>query len=91
VVADHRGEAVFALVWLERALASRRVRIDGLDPTTSYRIEVVGVRPGEAQTVTPEWASRTPVLTGQALGAAGIPLPPARRGASLLLHLESVA
>ena len=32
VVADHRDEAVFALVWLERALASRRVRIDGLDP-----------------------------------------------------------
>ena len=91
VVADHRGEAVFALVWLERALASRRVRIDGLDPGTSYRIEVVGSRPGETQSVTPAWASGAPVLTGQALGAAGIPLPPARRGSSLLLHLESVA
>jgi hypothetical protein len=30
------------------------------------------------------------VLTGQALGAAGIPLPPARRGSALLLHLEAV-
>ena len=40
VVADDRDEALFALVWLERALASRRVRIDGLDPATSYRIEV---------------------------------------------------
>jgi alpha-galactosidase len=90
VVADHRGEAVFALVWLERALASRRVRIDGLDPATSYRIEVIGARSGDAQSVTPSWASGAPVLTGQALGAAGIPLPPARRGSALLLHLESV-
>jgi alpha-galactosidase len=90
VVAEHRDEAVFALVWLERALASRRVRIDGLDPATSYRIEVIGARPGEAQTVTPSWASGAPVLTGRALGAAGIPLPPARRGSALLLHLEAV-
>jgi alpha-galactosidase len=91
VVADDRGEALFALVWLERAAASRRVRIDGLDPATSYRIEVIGARPGEAQTVTPSWASGAPVLTGQALGAAGIPLPPAPRGSALLLHLQSVA
>jgi len=91
VVADQRDEALFALVWLERALASRRVRIDGLDPATSYRIEVIGARPGEAQTVTPSWASGAPVLTGKALGAAGIPLPPARRGSALLLHLEAVS
>jgi alpha-galactosidase len=91
VVGDDRREALFALVWLERALASRRVRIDGLDPATSYRIEVIGALPGEVQAVTPAWASGAPVLTGQALGAAGIPLPPARRGAALLLHLESVA
>ena len=57
VVAADRDEALFALVWLERALASRRIRIDGLDPATSYRIEVIGARPGEAQTVTPSWAS----------------------------------
>ena len=91
VVADDQLEAVFALVWLERAMVSRRVRIDGLDPATSYRIEVIGARPGEAQTVTPPWASGAPVLTGQALGAAGIPLPPARRGSALLLHLEPVS
>jgi alpha-galactosidase len=91
VVADDRGEALFALVWLERALNSRRVRIDGLDPATSYRIEVIGARPGEAHSVTPSWASGASVLTGQALGAAGIPLPPARRGSALLLHLQSVA
>jgi hypothetical protein len=30
-------------------------------------------------------------LTGQTLAAAGIPLPPARRGSALLLHLESVS
>jgi alpha-galactosidase len=89
VVASDRDEALFALVWLERALASRRVRIDGLDPATFYRIEVIA-RPGEAHTVTPAWASGAPVLTGQALGAAGIPLPPARRGSALLLHLQSV-
>jgi alpha-galactosidase len=89
VVADERDEGLFALVWLERALTSRRVRIDGLDPATSYRIEVIA-RPGEAQTVTPAWASGAPVLTGQALGAAGIPLPPARRGSALLLHLQAV-
>jgi alpha-galactosidase len=91
VVADDRDEALFALVWLERAAASRRVRIDGLDPATSYRIEDIGARLGEPQTVTPSWVAGTPVLTGQALGAAGIPLPPARRGSALLLHLEAVA
>jgi alpha-galactosidase len=91
VVAADRDQALFALVWLERTLASRRIRIDGLDPATSYRIEVIGARPGEAQTVTPSWASGAPVLTGQALGAAGIPLPPARRGSALLLHLQAVA
>jgi alpha-galactosidase len=91
VVADNRDEALFALVWLERALSSRRVRIDGLDPATSYRIEVIGARPDETQTVTPSWASGAPVLTGQTLCAAGIPLPPARRGSAILLHLESVS
>jgi Glycosyl hydrolase family 36 C-terminal domain len=90
-VADDRDEALFALVWLERTLASRRVRLDGLDAVTSYRIEVIGPRPGEPQAVTPSWASGAPVLTGQTLGAAGIPLPPARRGSALLLHLQSVA
>jgi alpha-galactosidase len=90
VVAEDRDEALFALVWLERAVASRRVRIDGLDPATSYRMDVIGARPGEAQAVTLSWASNAPVLTGQALGAAGIPLPPARRGSALLLHLQSV-
>jgi alpha-galactosidase len=91
VVADHRGEALFALVWLDRALASRRVRIEGLEPATSYRIEVIGARPGDAQAVTPSWASGAPILTGQALGEAGVALPPAGRGSALLLHLESVA
>jgi alpha-galactosidase len=91
VVADDRKEALFALVWLERALGSRRVRIGGLDPAAPYRIEIIGPQPGEAQTVTPSWASGAPVLTGRALGAAGIPLPPARRGSALLLHLEPVA
>jgi alpha-galactosidase len=91
VVADDRREALFAMAWLERAQVSRRVRIEGLDPAASYRIEVIGARPGEAQTVTPSWASGVPVLTGRALGAAGLPLPPARRGSALLLHLESVA
>jgi alpha-galactosidase len=91
VVADDQHEALFALVWLERAVVSRRVRLDGLDSATPYRIEVIGARPGEAHTVTPSWASGAPVLTGQALGAAGIPLPPARRGSALLLHLESVS
>jgi alpha-galactosidase len=90
VVANDRDEALFALIWLERALTGRRVRIDGLDPSYSYRIEVIGARSGEAQIVTPSWASGAPVLTGQALGVAGIPLPPARRGSALLLHLQSV-
>ena len=89
VVADDRREALIALVWLERAMSSRRVRIDGLDPATSYRIELVGARSGEAPTITPSWASGTQILTGRALGAAGIPLPPARRGSALLLHVES--
>ncbi|HET9302689.1 MAG TPA: alpha-galactosidase, partial [Propionibacteriaceae bacterium] len=53
VVSEDRDEALFALVWLERTLASRRVRLDGLDAVTSYRIEVIGPRPGDPQAVTP--------------------------------------
>ncbi|HEX5906215.1 MAG TPA: GH36 C-terminal domain-containing protein, partial [Propionibacteriaceae bacterium] len=91
VVGEDRDEALFALVWLERTLASRRVRLEGLDAFTSYRIEVIGPRPAEPQAVTPSWASGALVLTGRALGAAGVPLPPARRGSAMLLHLQSVA
>ena len=88
VVAEDQTAAVFAFTWLERS-AARRVRLDGLDPTATYRLEVVGTRPAEAQAVTPAWsASGEPLLmSGRALETAGIVLPAARRGSALLLHL----
>jgi alpha-galactosidase len=91
VVAADRTEALFALVWLERS-AGRRVRLDGLDPAATYRLEVSGPRPMDPQAVTPPWsaADQVPLLSGRALGTAGVMLPPARRGSALLLHLSAV-
>ena len=88
VVADDKAEAVFAFTWLERS-AVRRVRLDGLDPTATYRLEVVGTRPAEAQAVTPAWSASGEALlmSGRVLETAGIVLPAARRGSALLLHL----
>ena len=83
-----RTEAMFAFTWLERS-AVRRVRLDGLDPTATYRLEVVGTRPAEAQAVTPAWSASGEALlmSGRVLETAGIVLPAARRGSALLLHL----
>jgi alpha-galactosidase len=91
VVAADRTEALFALVWLERS-AGRRVRLDGLDPTATYRLGVSGPRPMDPQAVAPPWsgADQVPLLTGRALGTAGVLVPAARRGSALLLHLSSV-
>ena len=91
VVAADLTEALFALVWLDRS-AGRKVRLDGLDPAATYRLEVSGPRPMDPQAVAPPWsgADQVPLLTGRALGAAGVMLPAARRGSALLLHLSSV-
>ena len=91
VVAADGTEALFALVWLEWS-ASRRVRLDGLDPATTYKLEVSGPRPVDPQAVTPSWSSmdQLPLLTGRALGTLGVILPATRRGSALLLHLSSV-
>jgi alpha-galactosidase len=91
VVAADGTEALFALVWLDGS-AGRRVRLDGLDPTATYQLEVSGPRPMDPQAVVPPWSGSDspPLLTGRALGTAGIMLPAARRGSALLLHLSSV-
>jgi alpha-galactosidase len=91
VVAADRSKALFALVWLERS-AGRRVRLDGLDPAATYRLEVSGPRPMDPQAVAPPWSGedQVPLLSGRALGTAGIMLPAARRGSALLLHLSAV-
>lgn len=91
VVAADGTEALFALVWLERS-AGRRVRLDGLDPAATYRLEVSGPRPMDPQAVTPPWSGddQVPLLSGRALGTAGVLLPAARRGSALLLHLSAV-
>ena len=44
VVNPDGGAALFAFVWLERS-AGRWVRLDGLDPAATYRLEVSGPRP----------------------------------------------
>jgi alpha-galactosidase len=90
VVNPDLGEALFAFVWLERS-AGRRVRLDGLDPAATYRLEVSGPRPMDPQGVVPAWSSEDegPLLTGRALASAGVMLPVARRGSAMLLHLSS--
>lgn len=89
VVGQPGDEALFALVWLDRSEA-RRVRLDGLDPATAYRLEIAGPRPADTKAVTPDWSTgEPPVLTGQMLETVGITLPAARRGSALLLHLTT--
>ena len=90
VVSAQADEALFALVWLDRSPA--RVRLPGLDPVASYRLEVVSPGVGDPQTVILGWpgGDQAPRLTGQALSTAGITLPPGRRGSALLLHLTVV-
>lgn len=90
VVAERGGEALFALVWLDRS-AARRVRLAGLDPATAYRLEIPGPQPADSKAVAPDWSGggEPPVLTGQMLETVGITLPAARRGSALLLHLTA--
>jgi alpha-galactosidase len=92
VVADDKAAALFAFTWLDRS-GGRRVRLDGLDPTATYQLEVVGTRPTEALAITPAWSgSGQPLLmTGRMLETAGVLLPAARRGSALLLHLVADA
>jgi alpha-galactosidase len=86
VVSQKRDEALFALVWRDRS--SARVRLDGLAPAATYRLEVAGPRPTESL----GWATgdEAPRSTGQALATAGLVLPEGRRGSALLLHLTAV-
>ena len=88
VVADDKAAALFAFTWLEKS-GVRRVRLDGLDSTATYRLEVVGTRSAEAQAVTPPWSANgeSLLMSGRVLETAGIVLPAARRGSALLLHL----
>jgi alpha-galactosidase len=90
VVSQRQDEALYTLVWLDRSPA--RVRLDGLDPAATYRLEVVGPRPADPPAVSLGWATgdQAPRLTGRALGTAGIALPAARRGSALLLHLTAI-
>ena len=97
VVSAARDEALFALVWRDRAPG--RLRLDGLDPTATYRLELAGPQPVEASPVTLGWvgadpstgsAQAAPQLTGQVLATVGIALPEGRRGTALLLHLVAV-
>ncbi len=91
VVADDHDQALFAVTWLDRSSRPWRLRIDGLDQQVAYRVTVVGPRSSDAHAVVPPWSvGPALVLTGQTLQAAGLPLPPARRGSALLLHFEAV-
>jgi len=96
VVSALRDEALFALVWRDGSPA--RVRLAGLDPAATYRLELAGPRPTDGSAVNPSWAvapstgsgQAAPRLTGRALETVGIALPAGRRGSALLLHLTAV-
>lgn len=90
VVSAQQDEALFALVWLDRSTV--RVRLAGLDPAATYRLEVAGPSSADASVPTLGWADgdSAPQLSGQALATVGIALPPGRRGSALLLHLVAV-
>ncbi len=79
VVSESRDQAVFAVVAMRTALTSPpgRVRLPGLDPDRRYRVAVLGDDDGAV------------VLTGRALGAAGLRVPTQHPERLLLLRITS--
>jgi alpha-galactosidase len=90
VVSAQRDEALFALSGLDRSPG--QVRLAGLDPARTYRLELAGPQPADWPAVTSSWAdgNEAPWLTGRALETVGIALPTGRRGSALLLHLTAI-
>jgi alpha-galactosidase len=92
VVAQDRGEAVFAYVQLDTSASERpgAVRLPGLDPERSYRVETVPLAGGPSiqDVVPPPWLEDL-VVSGRALAGGGLQMPSLAPEQALVLHLTA--
>jgi alpha-galactosidase len=78
IVARDQSHAVFTITQVETTIAypPGRIRLPGLDPTRSYRLEVLATSgSGDAGQSPLEWTQHPTLLTGGALAAVGIRPP----------------
>jgi alpha-galactosidase len=94
VVARDGGEAVFAYVQLAASATSvpLRVRLPGLDPARSYRVQRLAL-PGDLRQpgkLMPDWWDGGLVAGGAALSGAGLAFAVHHPESATLLHLTAV-
>jgi alpha-galactosidase len=94
VVARDRGEALFAFVQLASSAAEvpNPVRLPGLDPARTYRVQVVdtGGTPFTVQREQPAWMDDgSLVATGSFLASIGVRAPVLGPEQALVLHLTT--
>lgn len=94
VVAQDRGEAVFARVVLAspRSAVPAPLRLPGLDPARAYAVRVlpVGDAPAMLHAEPPPWLERDDVvLPGRVLTEVGLPAPLLLPGQALVVHLDA--
>jgi alpha-galactosidase len=78
VVAQDASEAVFGVVTVDRSITwpPGRIRLPGLDPERTYRVEPIAFDEERHDTArTPPWWRSGVRLTGRALAEAGVQLP----------------
>ena len=92
-VVGHDGrEALFALVALDTSVAAQpgRIRLPGLDPATTYRVEPVELSEAalvESRQGPPSWWSQPTAATGRLLEAVGLQGPMLYPEQALLFRL----
>jgi alpha-galactosidase len=95
VVARDRREAVFALATLAwtPAMPGPRVRIRGLDPQLTYRVQPLGVGIGTPPSgfAAPDWWKAAPELSGAVLGRVGLAAPSLHPEQAVLLRFVAAS
>ncbi|MCX6401457.1 MAG: alpha-galactosidase [Propionibacteriales bacterium] len=93
VVAQDQQDAVFAMTSLGKPATSPRgrVRLPGLDPSTSYDVRLLGPEgAGEPPWTVPSWLQGKGIrLPGRVLGSAGVQVPAMKPQQTCLLRLTA--
>ena len=93
VVVPDRSEALFAVAavaWTP-AMPAPRVRIRGLDPNGTYRLEPVNVGSPPSGLGAPSWWDSAPVLTGAVLARVGVTPPSLHPEQAVLLRVVATS
>ena len=93
VYASDRTEALIAVVQLRTdiSLTPPMLRLPGLDPDRSYRVEIVDL-PRQSRSMNrrpPDWVAAGITLTGRQLAVHGLQLPSMNPESAVLLHLAT--